>query len=118
MKIRIAARLFDVLGYIEFTPVSSNVEGSVTRRVNRQATLDGGAAFTDRGYTDADRTLVYRYRPVSEEHDDRARRLVELHPTVAVSNQEGLFEAAPQSFEPGPDENRLTLLVIQKLSEG
>jgi hypothetical protein len=115
--IKIAARLFDPLGYIEFQPLPSNLETTFARRVTRVATLDGESSIIDRGFSESDRTLVYRYKPVSRDHDERAQRLVKLHPTVAVATRDGLFEAAPQSFEPGPSENRITLFVIRKLSE-
>lgn len=115
--IRIAARLFDVLGYIEFVPLPNNQEGQFSRRANRVATLDGDSVITDRGYSDSDRTLVYRYKPVSRDHDERAQRLVKLHPLVAVSTVDDLYEAVPLSFEPGARENRFTLLVTRSLTE-
>ena len=113
----ICTMLFDLLGVLHIEPLKSNSAVTYTRRVSRVATLDGGAAINDRGYSASDETLVYRFKPVSQEHDDRAQRIVRLHPTVRVSNRDGVFEATPEQFQPTPAENILTLLVIKKLSE-
>ena len=115
--IKIASRLFDPLGYIEFRPLPSNSAGAFSRRVTRVATLDQGVAVNDRGYSEGDRTLTYRYKPVSRDHDERAQRLLKLHERVAIANEDGFFEAAVESFDPGPDENRITLFVISSLTE-
>jgi len=115
--IHITSKSYDILGHISFHPSLGNAPATFSRRVTRAATLDGGVAISDRGYSEGDATLVYRYKPVSREHDERAYRLLKLHPRVRVSNPDGLFEAVIESFEPSPSENTITLLVIEKLSE-
>jgi len=85
--IHIAARTFDLLGYLDIAPLPGETTDTYGRRVSRVATLDGGVAVSDRGYSHGDRTLVYRWRPVSEEENARAKRLVSLHPTVTVSTK-------------------------------
>lgn len=115
--ISIASTAFDLLGHLQISPLASSQVDTFSRRVTRVATLDGGVAISDRGYSDGDRTLVYTYRPVSADHDARARRIVSLHPTVTVSTPDGVFLAAPESFDVSPSQNTLTLLVIEKLSE-
>jgi hypothetical protein len=114
--ISICASTFDLSGHIQFTPVGSSSDGEYVRRVSRAATLDTGVSISDRGYSEGDKTLTYSFKPVSKEHDARAKRLVRLHPTVTVSNGDGVFEAVPQSFLPTTEENTFTLLVIRKLS--
>jgi hypothetical protein len=115
--IRIAARLFDPQGYIEFQPLPDNTEGVFSRRATRAATLDGSAVIVDRGYSDSDRTLVYRYRPVSQAHNERAQRLVKLHERVAVATPDDVYEAVPLSLDIANNENRITLLVVKSLTE-
>ena len=117
MRATISAQNFDLLGSLSFTPLASSSAGEVSRRVTRVATLDAGVAVNDRGYSDGDRDLSYSWKPVSREQDATAQRLVRLHPRVTVSNAEGVFLCAPRSFEPGSEENRILLLVIQRLSE-
>lgn len=115
--VSICSVLFDTLGHVQFTPLPGNAEGLYSRRVAKAATLDGGVAITDKGFAEGDRTLVYRYKPISREHNERALRIVKLHSLVTVANRDGVFSAAPQSFDPGDTENTLTLFVIEKLSE-
>lgn len=117
-KVHICSRLFDPLGWAQFVPLPSNAEGGLARRVTRVATLNGGVAVSDRGFSEGDRTLVYRFKPVSADHNARLMRLVRLHQTVSVATADGVYESVPQSFDPGNSENRFTLLVIRKLSEG
>jgi hypothetical protein len=115
--ISITSTAFDPLGYIAIDPLPGSSEDSYSRRVTRTATLDGGVAISDRGYSDGDRTLVYRYKSVSTDHDARAKRILRLHPTVQVSTPDGVYLAAPESFDARSDENTISLLVIRKLSE-
>lgn len=117
MMISITSTAFDVLGHIDIVPLGDTPADSFSRRVSRVATLDGGVAISDRGYSDGDRTLTYSYRPVSKDHDARAERLVRLHPTVNISTPDGLFLAVPQAFDRSARQNTFTLLVIRKLSE-
>lgn len=115
--ISIASTAFDLQGTISFNQLPSDAKPSLSRRVSRAATLDQGVSVSDRGYSDGDRTFTYFYKPISKEHDDRARRIIKLHPTVTVSTEEGVFLAAPESFSPSPEQNTFTLLVIRKISE-
>jgi hypothetical protein len=114
--IHIAARLFDLDGWLSVQPLGP-IEDQIRRRVSRTATLDGGAAVSDRGFSHADRTFVITYRPKSRDDEARARRLVELHAKVTVSTSEGVFLAVPQNFEAGELEHRITVLIVELLSE-
>ena len=118
MNVHICAKEFDLSGCIEVRPLLNAAPGSAARRVSRAATLDGGSAFVDRGYTHSDRAMQIQYRPVSQEHDERARRLLELHSRVIVSTREGCFEAVPESFDGSPTRNTFTLWIVDKISEG
>lgn len=117
MNVTISAQTFDLLGSFSFSALPSSASGEVSRRVTRVATLDAGVAVNDRGYSDGDRDLSYTWKPVSREQDAIAQRIVRLHPRVIVSNAEGVFLCAPRSFEPGAEENRMLLYVIERLSE-
>lgn len=115
--ITVTAQTFDLLGYLEFEPLSSSSNGNFTRRVSKVATLDGGVAVTDRGFSYGDITITYDYTPVSLEHDNIARRLVRLHPRVTVINEYGVFDAIPEAFNQSAEINTLTLSIVAKLSE-
>ena len=117
MFIQIASSLFDPLGVLSFEALTDGNQDAVTRRFTKVATTDGGVATTDRGFSHGDREFVYRYTPISQAHDDLARRMLRVHALVRVSNNEGVFSCAPVRFEPSSIENVLTLSVISKLSE-
>jgi len=117
MFIQIASSLFDPLGVLSFEALTDGNQDAVTRRFTKVATTDGGVATTDRGFSHGDREFVYRYTPISQAHDDLARRMLRVHALVRVSNNEGVFSCAPVRFEPSAIENVLTLSVISKLSE-
>lgn len=115
--ITVTAKAFDLAGVLEFEPLPSSSSEGFGRRVSKVATLDGGVSVSDRGFSYGDTTLTYDFTPISLEHTNIARRLVRLHPTVLVSNEYGVFEAIPESFNSTTDINTLTLSIVDKISE-
>lgn len=113
----ISATTFDPEGYIEIEAIDSQTAGETRRRVSRIATLDGGAAFNDFGFSEADRTIELRWTPAARAQEDSVARMVETYSLINVSTRAGVFLAAPESYTPGKDESRLRLLVSEKLSE-
>ena len=87
------------------------------RRMTRTATLDGGAAITDGGFSDADRTLQIRLRPrdVTQSIVDDIET-VKAFTRVSVAFDEGVYEALLQRYNLGSSPT-LTLAVASKLSE-
>lgn len=114
--ITISSPTFDLDAYIQISPIPGG-DGETRRRVSRVKTLDGGVAVSDRGHSEGDRTIEYRWRPISKAHNDAVSRMVKLYPLVNVSNADGVFSAVPESFVPSPDECVITLLVTEKVSE-
>ena len=117
MIVQIAAKEFDISGFMVVNTLPDNSLVPVLRRVNRAATLDGGVAINDGGFSHGDREMTLTYLTVSDEHDDTARRLLELHSRVYVSTHEGLFEASPVSFESSSGRNTFTLYLISRVDE-
>ena len=117
MSISITAKTFDLEGSMEITPLPNERFGEIIRRVNRVATLDGGVAVNDGGFSYGDRDITINYQPVSVAHDDIARRLISLHTRVYLSMPDGFYEASIQSFDPAPEQNVLRLVIIAKLNE-
>jgi hypothetical protein len=107
---------FDLDGFIEIKASDRMTSGDTRRRVNRIATLDGGVAVNDFGFTDADRTINMVWQPTSRAIEDAVDRMVQLYDRVHVSTRAGVFLAAPETYTPGAAESRLRLLVIEKLS--
>ena len=113
MLVHLAAKLFDLSGAVLLDCMPDTTAGALQRRVNRVATLDGGAAFNDFGFSEADRTIELRWLPSDRAADAIVARLVRLHRWVYVSTPGGIWLAAPETYTPGADESRLTLLVSE-----
>jgi len=115
--IALAATQFDVDGAVLLPTAEtrSRIQDR-TRRVYRQATLDGGATLIDRGYTDADRTLYVTERAVSQAVADAVIYLFETYTRILVATRHGVYHAAPSQYTYAGDELTLTALVSSKVS--
>lgn len=116
MIVSISAITFDIDGFVTIETQADNTNGITQRRVNRVATLDGGVAINDSGYSEGDRNLQFTWRTKSPEHSRSVERMVMLYPLVNVSTSEGFYLAAPSSFEPGSDVSTVSFLVQEKLA--
>lgn len=117
MRVTLTAQQFDLAGAVALDCLPDQTSGDVARRVSRVATLDGGAAFNDFGYSEADRTIELRWQPVGAVQEAAVARLLRLHRWIYVGMPAGLWLAAPDRFVPGAKESRLTLLVKEKVSQ-
>jgi hypothetical protein len=116
MRCTLSTPTFDLDGFVELQ-LSSPAEPSETRRrVNRIATLDGGAVLNDFGFTDADRTLLLSWQPTGRQEHLDIERLVQTYAQLQVAITSGVYLAAPEVYQQGDDESTLRLLVIRKLS--
>lgn len=115
MLISLCAREFDFEGAVQLDVVSPDL-GDMKRRGNRIATLDGGAAINDFGYSPADRTFTFRWQ-VSISQDEKIRRLIELHQRLSVAVREGVFECVVGAYSVSGGSASLQLLPVAKLSE-
>ena len=116
MLCTLSSTTWDLDGFVELQLTSPAEPSETRRRVNRIATLDGGAVFNDFGFTDADRTLVLRWAPTSQAQHDEIEHLVQVYPLLQVALRSGVYLAAPETYQQGTDESTLRLLVKQKLS--
>jgi len=107
---------FDPLGVVQIDVLPSAVQPERRRRMNRIATLDGGAVTNDAGYSDADLTIDLRWHPV-QITDEAVDRMARLYSRVNVSTRDGAFLTAIESFLPGADESTMRLLVLERLSD-
>jgi len=116
MNITLSTPTFDLRGHVQLHALPDSDVGTVTRRVNRVATLDGGVAVNDQGFSDGDRTMTVRFRP-GPDTDADLRRMMRLYPVVHAAMPEGVFEAAISAYGPDRGGASLTLLVIKKITE-
>lgn len=106
--IGLAARTFDPDGALLLPWRDGTETDSIARRVTRTATLDGGAAISNRGYTPADRTLTISLAGQPLALVERVRRLLRLHGNVSVSLRDGAYLGVPSEF----NERQQTLTVL------
>lgn len=116
MRVHLTTLEFDLAGAVTIDVLASSEMGNTTRRMNRIPTLDGGVAVNDFGFTEADRTITLRWRPVSKEHEASIVRLVQLYGRLNLSCPEGLFRVAPETYRPTPNESTLILFALEKLA--
>jgi hypothetical protein len=111
----LSAPTFDPLGHVRLHLLPRSDLQSISRRVNRQKTLDGGVVINDGGYSHGDRTLDVRWRLRSEAEYESVARLARLYPELTVAARGGVYRAAVQSLTLRNGEAELTLLVIARL---
>lgn len=114
--IGLSALTFDTAGAVSWQRDHRSRLTDLTRRVQRTATLDGGAAVVDRGYTDADRTLVLVAESPDEALVAAVERLVRTYDRLLATTREGAYEVAPQRLTLREGELALTALVAARRS--
>jgi hypothetical protein len=112
----LATLTYDLLGHVRLRLAGNSTAGPTRRRVNRVATLDGGAVTNDFGYAEADRTIELRWQPAGAAQEAAVERLVQLYGRLTVSTASAVYLAVPETYTPGAQESRLRLLVLEKLS--
>ncbi len=114
MLITLSAQTFDLDGTVELDVTLDS--GSQNRRVNRVATLDGGAVFNDFGFSEADRTIRATWLFQGSEKEAAIARMVRLYQRLILSCNEGAFLVAPESYKATADGGSLSMLVAEKLT--
>lgn len=116
MMASISALAFDLDGHVvlALVPRSSDTK-SLARRVNRVATLDGGAVVNDFGLSDADRVLTLAWRSDGQT-EARIRQMMRSHGVVRVTTDDGVFLCAWGGYSERGAEGRVEMLVIERVS--
>lgn len=112
----LSSQTADSAGHVMLRLLPTTTRGNTRRRVNRIATLDGGAVINDMGYAEADRTLDLRWPADDAAIDAAVERLVSLYSRLVVSVHGAVYLAAPETYTPDATESRLRLLVVERLS--
>lgn len=114
MMISLSTLLFDLDGYFVLHAAEGSDFNAVSRRVNRVATLDGGAAVNDFGFSHADRRFTVASNVTKSLHD-RLQRTVELHGRLRCCTREGVFLVAIESMTKRTETRVvINLLVLRK----
>lgn len=117
MNVSISAPLFDLEGHAWLTNVAADGMSDFSRRNNRVPTLDGGAAITDFGYSDADRTLGIRWPAKNKAIVESVRRMAKTYSRLIIATDEGCFLGAPGTFSLGNGEAEMQILVEKRLDQ-
>lgn len=116
MQVTLSPLTFDPLGPVVIDSLASQTLGESRRRMNRIATLDGGAVFNDFGFSEADRTINLSWKVRSAVQEAAVARLVQLYARIHVATPKGFYLAALEVYVPGAQESSLLLLVVDKLA--
>lgn len=117
--IGVSTPIFDIEGARIFrraAPASDQDNRQGSRRVSRTKTLDGGVVITDGGYCDGDRDIAIEEPEASLAAVEFARYVVETYSDVMVTMDDGVYNAAPQSYELKAGTLVLKLWIMEKLS--
>jgi hypothetical protein len=102
-----------------FVKVSLDSDFSyLARRLNRTATLDGGAFIADNGYSPSDGTIkividASHNSPVTA---DKLALILQQFGMVTVASKHGLFLAAFESITPSKNQLSVKFLIKSKLA--
>lgn len=113
----ICAPVFDALSPLvlrEFGSENSTV--GLSRRNTITATLDGGSALEDGGYTDSDRAVSLAIPRISLAQHTELERLLKTYSFVVLSFYEGAFTAAPQTYTISRGDATLSMRLVSRLS--
>jgi hypothetical protein len=112
----LATPTFDLNGHVALKQTGETELRSNTRRVSRTATLDGGALFSDGGYSDADRSISVTYLDLSETDEAALWSIFESYPLILLSAREGCFYGAISNLKAIDGSGSFTFLVKEKKS--
>jgi hypothetical protein len=107
---------FDPTGVVQIDALPASKLGDTARRVNRIATLDGGAVVNDFGFSDSDRTIDVAWSTGDAAFEAAIVRLVETYRDLQIATRHGVYRASPETYRVEPPRSTLRLLVTAKLS--
>jgi len=93
------------------TPRKSNLS-----RLQRTATLDGGAVINHMGYADGDRTLTVK-GAIEEDQEDVLWDLFRAGSMVNVATCDGFFRAAIERLDADAGDIYMSIMIGERLSE-
>lgn len=111
MRIALSTPTYDLAGDLLFDALPESKAHTYTRRIQRTATIDGGAVLDDMGYTNGDRSIEFEVA-YSEAAFDSLRYLVKNYGAVNLAAESGFYYGAIERVERDAD-----LITVQFLAE-
>jgi len=116
-SVSISSLLFDLNGHLilKIDEQKSRIN-SLSRRITRTATLDGGAAIVDNGYSPSDSTFEIIPAILIKNNIDILNWLVKYHSQIIMDTEFGSFLGAIKSVDVKPN-LKITFLIKEQLDE-
>lgn len=114
--IAISTPTFDLNGSLvikDYDPATDI--SSLSRRVSRTATLDGGCEIEDKGLSHGDRTFSIQF-PASLTDANALKYLVESYLLLKIATAEGMFTGAVENLRINAGEITATIFIKEKLT--
>lgn len=97
---------------LQIDPGPETDMGTVTVRVSRTATLDGGASITHLGYSAGDRTIRVEWPEITDDEREVLRDWIRTETRFILTCREGAFLGSIEKARLDRDPVRLTFLVL------
>jgi hypothetical protein len=115
MFVAVACPTYDLTGALVLNAQPDSLLYGFTRRVSRNATLDGGIILTDNGFTDSDRSLAVLVKPTPAELAT-INRLAKSYPLLIVTTAEACYSAACSDITENAGKIRINFMIKARLS--
>ena len=112
----ISAQTFDINGNITLKILPDSEIQTVSRRVSRTATLDGGVSLVDMGYTDSDREFSIKINEIPEQDLSNLKRMMKQYALLSFSSNEGFFTGVISKMNTNLIPMTFTVLIKEKLA--
>ena len=109
-----ATETYDIIGAAIFVGAVHEPEGE--RRFTRTATLDGGCAVYDTGYSDSDRIITILEKNPAKEMVEYAEYLVKNYKSIIIAMKDGCYRGVPSNYSYRNDELTFKVAITEKIS--
>lgn len=114
-KIGISSAVYLENGAVMVTPLPDYEIRSVSRRISRVKTLDGGVVVTDSGFAHGDRDFTMNVES-SKTIWETLLAIHEVTTLVHIATEEGVFSACWESLKDGGDVINMKFIINEKLT--
>lgn len=115
MVVGLCSVLFDLEGDVVVNPHPDTNLGELSRRVNKDKTLDGGVAVTDGGFSEADRDIMLVWKTLAPAREAIITGIVKTHSLVNVCTRDGVFQATPGAYRTSRGRSSVQMIVRERL---
>jgi hypothetical protein len=116
--ISVCTKEFDLLGSFiisERLGIVGNRD-TLTRRISKSATLDGGVFINDGGLSHGDRSFQIQLNSPSQSLIDTIKYMIEYHSDFTISKEDGLFSGVIEDLSDSGTRYTVSLSVREKLT--